>query len=210
MIWVNWVLDLFSGLGGASEAFAKHPEWRVVRIENNEKLTSVQHTRILDVTEWMDWLPLLIDEMGGPPMVVWASPECKFFSQGFHAPGPAAKRAGQHYDPPMEQVQAIWDILEFLKDTYRMPRFWCVENVVGSRGYFSPYFGRPVQKIGPMVLYGDFPQICGLENFKPKKKQNISGSKDPLRYNKRSLIPIEVSEAFLDACHSQSSLNRWC
>lgn len=205
----DWILDLFSGLGGASEAFANHPHWRVKRIENNEKLSCVEHTAILDVTEWMDWLPAIIDEMGRAPTIVWASPECKFFSQGFHAPGPTAKREGRTYTPPMEQIEAIYDIIHFLKDEYAMPKYWVVENVVGSRGYFSPYFGHPTQKIGAMVLYGEFPDLVMPSDWKPKKKQNISNSKDPLRYNKRSVIPIELSEALLDAVHAQSTLADW-
>ena len=38
-----WVLDLCSGLGGASEAFVKDPYWDVVRIENNPELAHVPH-----------------------------------------------------------------------------------------------------------------------------------------------------------------------
>ena len=41
-----WVLDLCSGLGGASEAFVNHPHWEVIRIENNELLADVPHTRL--------------------------------------------------------------------------------------------------------------------------------------------------------------------
>ena len=79
---MSWVLDLCSGLGGASEAFANSPHWRVIRIENNEKLASVPHTRILDVTQWLDWLPALIDEMG-PPTWIIAAPPCLQFSRGY-------------------------------------------------------------------------------------------------------------------------------
>ena len=55
-----WVLDLCSGLGGASEAFANHPHWEVVRIENNEEVGIIPHTRFLDVQHWLDWLPGIV------------------------------------------------------------------------------------------------------------------------------------------------------
>ena len=69
-------LDLCSGFGGASEAFANTPHWEVIRIENNPELSQVPHTRLLDVEHWLDWLPGLISEMGSRPAVIWASPPC--------------------------------------------------------------------------------------------------------------------------------------
>ena len=37
------MLDLFSGLGGASEAMVNDPKWEVLRIENNPLLSGVQN-----------------------------------------------------------------------------------------------------------------------------------------------------------------------
>ncbi len=62
------ILDLCSGLGGASEAFT-HEEWTVIRIEINPELEYVPHTRILDVLEWTDW----IEDIPRCD-VIWASP----------------------------------------------------------------------------------------------------------------------------------------
>ena len=60
-----WMLDLCS-VGGASEAFIQSGSWEVVRIENNPILQGVPETLQFDVLEWMDWLPELIAEKGGP------------------------------------------------------------------------------------------------------------------------------------------------
>ena len=53
------MLDLFSGLGGASEAFVQSDDWEVIRIESNPVLSGVPHTQTRDVLEWMDWVQML-------------------------------------------------------------------------------------------------------------------------------------------------------
>ena len=100
-----WVLDLCSGLGGASEAFVKDPYWDVVRIENNPELAHVPHTESLDVLEWMDWLPCLFDSMGKPDLVI-AAPPCREFSRAFSAPAPCAERLGIRFEPDMRILEA--------------------------------------------------------------------------------------------------------
>ena len=45
------VLDLYSGLGGFSEAFYQDPTWEVIRIDNNPLLADVPNTIIADLTK---------------------------------------------------------------------------------------------------------------------------------------------------------------
>lgn len=46
-------LDLFSGLGGASEAFLKDASnWNVLRIDNNPLLSEVPNTVIMDLNDF--------------------------------------------------------------------------------------------------------------------------------------------------------------
>ena len=47
------VLDLFSGLGGASQAFLDHGH-DVVRIENNPLLSGITNTCIMGVDEFLN------------------------------------------------------------------------------------------------------------------------------------------------------------
>jgi len=47
------VLDLFSGLGGFSEAFVQNKD-QVLRIENNPLLSDVPHTTLMNVVELRD------------------------------------------------------------------------------------------------------------------------------------------------------------
>ena len=43
------VLDLYSGLGGFSEAFVQDQNYQVIRIENNPLLKDVPHTLLGDI-----------------------------------------------------------------------------------------------------------------------------------------------------------------
>lgn len=190
----QWVLDLCSGLGGFSEAFVKDPSWEVVRIENNPILAHVEHTEILDVLEWIDWLPAMVSSRGRPSLVL-ASPPCLEFSTA------RTWAQGRVMDPNMEIVQAVWDIIDYAK-----PPYWIVENVAGACPHFMVYFNRHKQKIGPFFFWGSFPHISVPQGFKHSKVDNDTWSTDPLRANKKALIPIEISNGILDGLASQTSL----
>ena len=49
---MKYMLDLFSGLGGASEAFVDCPGWNVLRVENNPLLSGVPNTVIMDINNF--------------------------------------------------------------------------------------------------------------------------------------------------------------
>ena len=91
-------IDLCSGLGGASEAFLQHSEWNIIRIDNSDLdgiCEDTPYTFDYDVKEGMDWI-WHIEEMiaYADTVVVWASPPCLEFSQGFSAPASIANREG--------------------------------------------------------------------------------------------------------------------
>ena len=52
------MLDLFSGLGGASESFLNNG-WEVMRIEKNPALALVPNTKILDVYDLGQYLDIM-------------------------------------------------------------------------------------------------------------------------------------------------------
>ena len=90
------------------------------------------------------------------------------------------------------------------------PKFWVVENVVGSIPFISNYFGEPTQKIGPQVLWGNFPWIQLPANFKsPSKTKCKAWSSDPLRANKRAVIPYEISMCLKIGIEEQRTLTEW-
>jgi hypothetical protein len=208
VLFMPTILDLCSGLGGASEAFAQ-AGWTVIRIENNEELDYIPFTQILNVLEWEQWLPQLGERID----VVWASPPCREFSQAFAAPGPSAQREGIEYRPNMAIFAACLDIIDYLK-----PKHWVIENVVGSSRWFHEYVGPGTlgwifahpQKVGPFLLYGNHPRIIMPNGFNHLKSEHDTWSTDPMRANLKAMIPFEVSFAFLEAVTRQWTLDRWC
>jgi len=53
------ILDLYSGLGGFSEAFVNDPNYEVMRLEINPLLSGVQNTEIMDVKQFLAQLKQL-------------------------------------------------------------------------------------------------------------------------------------------------------
>lgn len=194
------VLDLFSGLGGFSEAFVRAGD-EVKRIENNPLLSEVPHTEIISVLEVRDILQKQVDEGNfiWPIDVLLASPPCRDFSTAYAAPRSVAERAGLEWNPSMELVEATLDIIRLVK-----PRYWVIENVSGSQRYFKQIGLEPNQIHGACVFYGKFPKFSTPDM--PRKKDKDTTSSDPLRANKRALIPIELSTALRKAIISQKTL----
>lgn len=194
------VLDLFSGLGGFSEAFLQAGD-EVVRIENNPILSEVPNTSIEDVKAVRD--RLLEFKKNKQPIrnidVVLASPPCLEFSLAYSAPRGVAFRNGEHFEPSMELLKITLDIIEILN-----PRYWVIENVIGSIKYFEEIGLVPNQIHGSCVFYGNFPKFSTPSMKTKAEKDSWHG--DPLRMNKRALIPLELSQALHSAIVCQKSI----
>ena len=115
------VLDLFSGMGGFSEAFLLAGD-EVVRVENNPLLSEVPRTSMEDVLAMRDRLHLFHAQ--GQPIrscdVLLAGPPCREFSHGFSGPKAIAAREGRldEYEPNMETLEATLDIIRIVKPRY--------------------------------------------------------------------------------------------
>lgn len=182
------MLDLFSGLGGASEAFVQNSDWEVVRIDNNILLEDVPHTQIMDVEEIKRNAHLYPWKWD----LIWASPPCTEFSQVNPNRNPQAG---------IPLVQTTIDIIEALK-----PRCWIIENVKGSIKHLAPLLGPPRLIIGPYVFWGNFPLFwVNLQGH--SKFENDTWSDDPLRPQRRAYIPFEISQALLHALDTQTRFN---
>jgi hypothetical protein len=194
------VLDLFSGLGGFSEAFLQAGD-EVVRVENNQILSEVPCTSIEDVKKVRDRLRQFKDE--GHPIrnidLVLASPPCLEFSFGFHAPRAVASRTKEEYNPSMDLIKITIEIIEMIN-----PRFFVIENVIGSIRYFKEIGLVPHQIHGACVFYGSYPKFETPQMKTKAEKDSYHG--DPLRMNKRALIPFELSLALRNAIISQKTL----
>lgn len=194
------VLDLFSGLGGFSEAFVLAGD-EVCRVENNPLLSEVPHTSMQSVLEVRDRLQEYASR--GEPIreydVLLAGPPCREFSLAYSSPRSIAHRQGEEFEPDMTLVEATLDIIRITK-----PRVWVIENVVGSAEYFARAGLEVRQKHGPHQLYGNFPMFeCGEL---PSKASKDKTSTDPLRANHRALIPLELSAQLRKAIVEQTTL----
>jgi site-specific DNA-cytosine methylase len=200
------ILDLFSGLGGASQAFVEDPKWEVQRIENNELLNQVPGTTMKSVYELRDEL-VEMEKQGYVPSdtidLIWASPPCVEFSLAYSSPQSIALREKRDYQPDLRAVEATIEIIRILK-----PRYWVIENVRGAVTWFKPLLGSQAKVINHSIfMWGNFPAFVN-----PKidsKEVGAGSSKDPLRANKRALIPYAVSKALKDAIETQRSILEW-
>jgi site-specific DNA-cytosine methylase len=198
-------LDLCSGLGGASEAFAQSPHWVVIRIENNPELDIIPHTRILDINQFEEWLKDIPFE-AFEEVVIWSSPPCREFSDGYASPKSIAAREGElgEYEPNMEIFDSTRAIISLVE-----PDWWIIENVKGASPYFIEEIGEHRQRIGPFLLWGVFPFIDVGPYFKHEKRNHDVHSSNPLRANIKAKIPIEVSQALMDSLDSVIRLDRY-
>ena len=194
------VLDLCSGLGGFSEAFVAAGH-EVLRIENNPLLVDVANTKIMCIFEFRDWIEdnLLINPFEDVDVILF-SPPCYEFSLAYDAPRARhlRERPNIPYDPDMSILWCGLNIIKLLK-----PKCWIVENVRGASPFFSQEMGNPRQINDAYFFWGNFPSfVPGKFPSKAEKDERWN----PLRANIRGKIPIEISEALLDAIESQKSI----
>jgi len=201
------MLDLFSGLGGASEAFVRSSGddvSDVIRVDNDPVLGSIPHTRVLNALHWMDW----IVHIPRPVEVIWASPPCQEFSQ-------ASNQSTK--EPSLRLLQAALDIIDHLE-----PKWWIVENVRGAVKHFRGELGTPTQVIGPFYLWGRFPPIAvNVERLSSRENEIHLPANSPERkgrwvfngkkYHKwgelnKATIPFEISKGLLDSILEQRTL----
>tara|TARA_R110000751_G_scaffold147368_1_gene251978 strand:+ start:110 stop:709 length:600 start_codon:yes stop_codon:yes gene_type:complete len=193
------VLDLCSGLGGFSEAFAQDGH-EVLRIENNPLLRDVPHTKLMCIFEFRDWLEEYL--CMNPPQfdLILFSPPCYEFSLAYNAPRANHEREFPNvpWVPSMDILECGMDIIKMLKPTWHI-----VENVRGAIKYFKEDLGKPFQINDAYVFWGKFPSFVPAE-FPSKADKDSRHS--PLRANIRGKIPIQISKALLEAIESQKSI----
>jgi hypothetical protein len=190
------MLDLGAGLGGASEAFLQ-AGWDVVRIDNNPALEDVPEMKIIDILEGGNHI------VNGHFDFIWASPDCTDFSLAYNAPGPMARREGKPFTPDTQLVEKMKAIID-----YYNPEYWVIENVRGASKIFSRLLQSPPRQIvGPYYFWGLFPFIDVNNYVHGREKMNTAPG--PMRYNERSKIPLQISEAFHNAITGQRKITEW-
>lgn len=198
------MIDMFSGLGGASEAFIRDDEWDVVRFDNNPLLEDIRETTI---TNHMFSIANACPIHEGDLDLIWASPPCLHFSTAFNAPKSKKARGEKGFENWKQDFSLIENTIDVIKKL--KPKFWVIENVRGSIKDLEFLLGPPTQIIGSQVLWGNFPFIQLPPSFKKNKSDGDVWSSDPLRANKRAKIPYEISMGLKIAIEEQRTLLEW-
>lgn len=195
------MLDLFSGLGGASQAFLDNG-WEVYRYDSNPVFSSagskhyVEETQLWNALDTSSKFPADID-------FFWASPPCIEFSRAYSSPRSKAEREGKPWNPSLELLEATlrW------RDKVN-PRYWAIENVLGAVEYFKPYLGDYRVKIGSACIWGNFP-IIGFTNEDSGWKQKLGDKHrwSDIRSNQRAKIPLWLSEQMRKSVQYQSMID---
>jgi hypothetical protein len=173
------MIDLFSGLGGASQAM-RDRHWQVVRVDLDPGFCP---DVIVDIREF-HW-------DGAQPDLIWASPPCTEFAREV-MPWTRTGRA-----PDLSLIEATIKVVMETK-----PRFWILENVRGATRWLDPILGKPRAIIGPYFLWGFFPPLPGVNLRERIKKESLPSSATA----ERAKIPYELSLAVAVACESQPVL----
>lgn len=200
------VIDLFSGLGGFSQAFLDKGH-NVIRIDNNPKFKEIPNTMIIDV---LDLTPEdLIDFSWDVPDVVLASIDCTYFTYANNNPDKDGLRLSK---------ELTKHTLKIIHDT--KPKYWIIENppgrikiILGPPVYKTAwgYWGTPYLK--PTWLWGRFPYMEWRTRYtepQPKETWNLETFKThkfaylaPRDSEQRSLVPYTFSKALCIAIEKE-------
>jgi site-specific DNA-cytosine methylase len=185
------MVDYFAGFGGASQSFLNHDSWKVRRFD-------IYDSGIENLTQ-IDLLKAPLAGLPFKPDIAWFSPPCDEFSTAFNAIGPTAIRSGLPFEPNLTLVNRVVEIIQHTK-----PKYFVVENVAGAIPWLEPLFGKYHQIIGPYILWGNFPKLNMMRDFKPPSKTALGPHENRPRL--RAIIPAEISEALFDVMNNQRTI----
>lgn len=225
------VLDLFSGLGGFSEGFARRGH-QVVRVDNDKRFADVPHTTICDAREFVK------KKLDFVPDVVVMSPPCQCFSIAQGRKIHERWRGGM----PISNCDEVLDAVHLAVWAYKYgarsgARFWVLEN---PRGMMRCILGLPpittywgawgAPYCKPTDLWGRLPpvewptrpvagvhyppsprgskntlQTGGIKFFKKPRNNGLDFYNGKNRAALRALIPYKFSEALCIACEGAIS-----
>jgi C-5 cytosine-specific DNA methylase len=205
------MFDEFCGVGGWSIGFYRHG-FQCFGIDNVD-VGYPYHLFKSDIRQFDG------REFQGKVRAVMISPPCTEYSKI------TVLSAWKGQRPPPDPYGP--NGVELVKEGLRVkdeiaPKYWLLENVLTSRKYIEPILGEPKMKVGPYLLWGNFPlgifsaeprkQIKGFHAEKaPSGKYVITKGSDgrglpedfafdPLRSWKRARIPVFIAEELAKAC----------
>lgn len=212
---MNLFVDLFAGLGGASQAFVEAGNWDTIQIDNNPELLEYNDRLImmdcLDTQAITEFITKAMHDGDYQQVVVWASPPCLDFSLAFDAPGPRAHREGRPFTPNMAPMRAahrvICNVATVARDSGA--KFtWVIENVRGAVPWFSQVIGPARANVAKFFLWGNFPPLS-FEDSSIHDHVMADKRHSPIRSNIRAKVPMSLSKALRDALTKQRTLTDW-
>lgn len=180
-------VDLFSGLGGFSEAMLQR-DWDLIRIDNEEGFSHIPKTTIADVSL------LTPDDFPQKPDLVLASPPCIHFSS-------ASRWRYWKNGSPAPEVKGSVELVKYTLDLIHKldPDYWVLEN---PRGMLRKIIGPPIVTthwgswgmpyLKATDLWGKLPVIDWPDPIRTAKKDLLDHVSAPAL---RSLVPFAFSEA---------------
>lgn len=195
-------LDLFSGLGGFSAAFADSDEWEVVTVDldPDDRFDPDLRADVMDLrpADLFDAIGLERDDI--EVLVILGSPPCTDFSnlQYIHQePG---------YEPSGDSVALVYHAIGLIKSL--SPDWWILEN---PQGMLRKVIGLPEAQVDycayghytkkPTDLWGDHPPMtyrrCPHNRHKTDGLTDFErGPSDPAE---RAKVPYDLSLAIREA-----------
>lgn len=193
------VLDLFSGLGGFSQAFEDSDRWAVTTVDIEDRF---------DPDVCADVFGLRPSDFGDGFSVVLASPPCTEFS--------SAQNLNGEHEPDGDAIALAFHAAGLCRGL--KPAFWFLEN---PRGRLRSYLGPPEEmvtycqygerRMKPTDLWGEHPRHftgrrCAYgDDCHINHRSGSNAQRDKLGYDtaaKRSKVPYELSDAIRKACEA--------
>lgn len=174
------LLDLCSGLGGASSAFRDN-SWDVITLDYDPYFKA-------DITcDLRSWAP---SSLGVIPDAIWFSPACTEFARE------AMPWCKTGVDPDLSLLRSGLSVIEYFR-TLHPSIYYVVENVRGAIPWFYPFLGSYRVSYSPYYFWGFFP-VPGYVSRRDWVRKSSLGSRQEFL---RSKIPYNLSLAF---CRSLS------
>ena len=165
------MLDLFCGLGGASEA-ARAMGWEVHGVDVSPE---VRPDEVADLASW-SW-------GGRRPDLLWASPPCTEFARE----DMPWCRTG--VAPDLTLARAVVRIVEECR-----PAWWVVENVRGAIPLLSEVYGHRPMGRRPLFFWGRWPPGWDPPRVTVGKERMSSTWR-----RQRARTPVEIGRSLVEA-----------
>jgi len=197
------MLDLFSGLGGASRAMQEDEKWEVITVDINPKFNPTICADILELT------PKDFKKYGHFDLI-WASPPCTYFSIARQPPSWRIENGLPPLPEHKECAHAVYLIFHTLYIINALePDWWFLEN---PKGFLRSILGKPAGTVDycqygheykkPTDLWGKHPPSFIYKRCKGNGCHHIPTPNSwPTLRNpaKRAEVPYDLSKAIKES-----------